>query len=73
MNGFLSGMLALGVVFAAYASEVFTAAFNGIPKGQWEGAEALGLHRCADDAARHRCRSFSASRFPASPTFGSCC
>lgn len=45
MNGFLSGMLALGVVFAAYASEVFTAAFNGIPGGQWEGASALGLHR----------------------------
>ena len=44
-NGFLAGMLALGVVFAAYASEVFTAAFNGIPVGQWEGAAALGLHR----------------------------
>src|SRR6185503_20742520 len=37
-NGFVSGMIALGVVFAAYASEVFTAAFNGIPAGQWEGA-----------------------------------
>lgn len=45
MNGFLSGMLALGLVFAAYASEVFTAAFNGIPNGQWEGAAAVGLHR----------------------------
>ena len=44
-NGFLAGMIALGVVFAAYASEVFTAAFNGIPKGQWEGAAAIGLHR----------------------------
>lgn len=44
-NGFIAGMIALGVVFAAYASEVFTAAFNGIPKGQWEGAAALGLHR----------------------------
>jgi len=44
-NAFLSGMLALGVVFAAYASEVFTAAFNGIAVGQWEGAGALGLHR----------------------------
>ena len=44
-NGFLAGMLALGLVFAAYASEVFTAAFNGIPKGQWEGAAAIGLHR----------------------------
>ena len=44
-NGFLAGMLALGLVFAAYASEVFTAAFNGIPHGQWEGASAIGLHR----------------------------
>jgi polar amino acid transport system permease protein len=30
-SGFIAGMLALGIVFAAYASEVFTAAFNGIP------------------------------------------
>src|SRR6185503_5505995 len=44
-NGFVSGMIALGVVFAAYASEVFTAAFNGIAAGQWEGAAAIGLHR----------------------------
>ena len=44
-NGFIAGMLALGIVFAAYASEVFTAAFNGIPVGQWEGAKAVGLHR----------------------------
>ncbi|MBA3520008.1 MAG: ABC transporter permease subunit [Rhizobiales bacterium] len=44
-NGFIAGMIALGLVFAAYASEVFTAAFNGIPKGQWEGASAIGLSR----------------------------
>jgi polar amino acid transport system permease protein len=44
-NGFVAGMFALGVVFAAYASEVFAAAFNGIPIGQWEGAAAVGLHR----------------------------
>jgi polar amino acid transport system permease protein len=44
-NGFLSGMLALGVVFAAYASEVFSAAFNGISAGQWEASCALGLRR----------------------------
>jgi polar amino acid transport system permease protein len=42
---FLAGMIALGLVFAAYASEVFRAAFNGIPHGQWEGAAAIGLHR----------------------------
>jgi polar amino acid transport system permease protein len=45
VSGFLAGMIALGVVFAAYASEVFTAAFNGIAKGQWEAAAAIGLHR----------------------------
>lgn len=45
VSGFLAGVVALGVVFAAYSSEVFTAAFNGIPVGQWEGAAALGLHR----------------------------
>ena len=37
--------MALGLVFAAYASEVFAAAFNGIPIGQWEAAAAIGLHR----------------------------
>lgn len=42
-NGFVAGVLALGIVFAAYASEVFSAAFNGIPAGQWEGAKAVGL------------------------------
>jgi polar amino acid transport system permease protein len=45
VNGFLAGLIALGLVFAAYSSEVFSAAFNGIPVGQWEGAAAIGLHR----------------------------
>jgi polar amino acid transport system permease protein len=44
-NSFIAGMIALGFVFAAYASEVFTAAFNGIQHGQWEGAAAIGLRR----------------------------
>ena len=47
VNGFIAGMVALGLVFAAYASEVFTAAFGGIGKGQWEAAHALGLRRGA--------------------------
>ncbi len=39
-------MVALGLVFAAYSSEVFLSAFRAIPDGQWEGAKALGLsHR----------------------------
>lgn len=45
VSGFVAGMAALGLVFAAYASEVFTASFNGIAQGQWEGAAAIGLHR----------------------------
>lgn len=45
VNSFLAGMVALGVVFSAYASEVFLSAFKGIPAGQFEGGFALGLTR----------------------------
>ena len=45
VSAFLAAVVALGLVFAAYASEVFAAAFNGIPIGQWEAAAAIGLHR----------------------------
>lgn len=40
---FLAGMIALGLVFSAFASEVFLSAFRAIPHGQREGALALGL------------------------------
>ncbi|MFC6487715.1 ABC transporter permease [Nitratireductor sp. GCM10026969] len=45
INAFAAGMVALGAVFSAYASEVFVAAFSAIPNGQYEGAYALGLSR----------------------------
>lgn len=45
INAFVAGVIALALVFSAYASEVLGSAFNAIPKGQWEGAEALGLSR----------------------------
>lgn len=45
VNGFVAGMVALGVVFAAFSSEVFLAALRAISKGQIEGAHALGLNR----------------------------
>ncbi|MEM1044878.1 MAG: ABC transporter permease [Pseudomonadota bacterium] len=45
INGFVAGMIALGLVFSAFASEVFLSAFKGIPDGQYEGARALGLTR----------------------------
>jgi polar amino acid transport system permease protein len=35
--------VALGVVFSAFASEVFLSAFRAIPRGQYEGGYAIGL------------------------------
>jgi polar amino acid transport system permease protein len=43
VNSFVSGMAALGVVLASYASEVFVSAFRAIPRGQYEGGYAIGL------------------------------
>src|SRR5690606_33367757 len=40
INAFVAGMVALGVVFSAYASEVFLSAFRAIPRGQFEGGWA---------------------------------
>ncbi len=45
INSFIAGMIALGVVFSAFASEVFVSAFKAIPQGQYEGGDALGLRR----------------------------
>lgn len=47
VSAFLAGMVALGLVFAAFSSEVFLAAFRGIGRGQVEAAQALGLRRLA--------------------------
>lgn len=43
--GFIAGFVALGIVFAAYASEVFVGALGNIKRGQYEAASALGLSR----------------------------
>jgi polar amino acid transport system permease protein len=45
INSFLAGMIALGAVFSAFASEVLLSAFRAIPQGQYEGGYAIGLHR----------------------------
>ncbi len=46
LSGFAAGMLALGVVFASFASEIFVAGMRAVPRGQHEAAAALGLsHR----------------------------
>jgi len=43
INAFAAGMVALGAVFSAYASEVFLSAFRAIPQGQYEAGHAIGL------------------------------
>lgn len=45
INAFVAGMIALGIVFSAYCSEVLQSAFKAIPRGQYEAGAALGLHR----------------------------
>ncbi|MDP2619945.1 MAG: ABC transporter permease [Hyphomicrobiales bacterium] len=45
VSGFLAGMVALGLVFSAFASEVFLGALRAISAGQIEAAQALGLKR----------------------------
>ena len=45
LNAFFAGMIALGLVFSAYASETFLSALNSVSTGQGEAARALGLGR----------------------------
>lgn len=45
INGFVAGMVALGLVFGSFASEIFIAAIRAVPKGQFEAADAIGLSK----------------------------
>ena len=47
VSGFVAGLVALGLVFSAYASEVFLGALRAIGRGQHEAAHALGLRPAA--------------------------
>lgn len=40
-----TGVLAIGLYYAALCSEVFRAGFEAVPKGQWEACTALNLGR----------------------------
>lgn len=44
-SAFTTGVLALGVHYAAYCSEVYRAGLESVPRGQWEAATALNLTR----------------------------
>jgi polar amino acid transport system permease protein len=41
----LVGVIALGVHYACYTSEVYRAGIEAVPRGQWEAATALSLPR----------------------------
>lgn len=43
-SSFTAAALALSMVMAAFSSEVFRAAIQAVPSGQFEAAAALGLH-----------------------------
>lgn len=45
INAFFAGVLALALVAAAFASEVWLGALQVIDRGQWEAARALSLSR----------------------------
>jgi His/Glu/Gln/Arg/opine family amino acid ABC transporter permease subunit len=44
-NPFIAGVLTLGFIYGAFATEVFRGAFLAIPKGQIEAAHAMGMSR----------------------------
>lgn len=43
LSAFTAGVVALGVHYATYCSEVYRAGLESIPRGQWEAATALNL------------------------------
>ncbi|HEV7908844.1 MAG TPA: ectoine/hydroxyectoine ABC transporter permease subunit EhuD [Pseudonocardiaceae bacterium] len=45
LSPLVTGVVALGVHYAAYTSEVYRAGIEAVPRGQWEAATALNLPR----------------------------
>jgi polar amino acid transport system permease protein len=43
MDAMLTGVIALGLHYGAYCSEVYRAGLANVPKGQWEASMALNL------------------------------
>ncbi len=43
IGAFTAGVLAIGIHYATYCSEVYRAGFDNIPRGQWEASIALNL------------------------------
>lgn len=43
VSPFLCGIIALSLLYAAYASQTLRGALKAVPSGQWESGQALGL------------------------------
>ena len=43
LNAFLAGVIALGLMFGGYATEIFRGALQAIPQGQFESSMVLGM------------------------------
>jgi ABC-type arginine transport system, permease component len=47
LSSFSCGVIALSLLYAAYASQTLRGAIKAVPHGQWESGQALGLSRVA--------------------------
>jgi His/Glu/Gln/Arg/opine family amino acid ABC transporter permease subunit len=45
INAFVAGVVVIGIIYGAYATEAFRGAFQAVPKGQIEAAMACGMNR----------------------------
>ena len=45
VSPFLCGVIALSLLYAAYASQTLRGALKAVPVGQWESGQALGLSK----------------------------
>lgn len=43
LSPWMSGMIAIGLHYACYLSEVYRAGIESVPRGQWEAARAINL------------------------------
>ncbi|MGG2076200.1 arginine ABC transporter permease ArtQ [Lelliottia nimipressuralis] len=47
VSPFLCGVIALSLLYSAYASQTLRGALKAVPVGQWESGQALGLSKAA--------------------------
>jgi len=45
ISPFIAGFITLGVIYGAFATEVFRGAYHAVPKGQIEAAKSVGMSR----------------------------